>query len=116
MIPVEDHFRTVDIELVFCFLRPWKGNEPFNVVADDGAFSRARRHLFIARKLLQSSRFNIFRHACFFDLHRKVFHFAGLAFLITELLLDCLHLLAQIVFLLSAFHGAFDALADLFLQ
>ncbi|ENN85911.1 hypothetical protein RHSP_17182 [Rhizobium freirei PRF 81] len=112
MIRFEDLLGIAQICLDLRLLVPGNTQQPIEIVAHDGRFSRHRAHL---PKLLQLGIGLFLRFLRQLGLGDALFQFSHLvaAFIaVAELLLDRLHLLVQIVFALGLLHLALDARAD----
>ena len=104
-----------EILLHLGLLVPWNRQQPIEIVAHDGGFSRHRRHLpqlleFVLRLLPRFLR-KLGALDLLFDLGKLV-----LAVFVAQLLLDRLHLLVEVVLALGLLHLALDARADALLD
>ncbi len=114
MVLVEHRLAVEDVEVLLVHLAPGQVDEGVEVRADDGGLGRAARHLVQPVDLLEGPLLGVIGHVLGLDLAAEV---VGLAFLAgTELLLDGLHLLAQVVLTLVRVHLLLDAGADLLLR
>ncbi len=108
MILVEDLLRGVD---VFDFLRsllPGNGDQPLDVVARDRRLGGDTRHRFQALELLDRFLLGVLRHARFFDLLAELLDLIRAIVLPSQLMVDGLDLLVEVVLLLRALHLLFD--------
>src|ERR1700728_1317811 len=91
-------------------LLPRHGEQPVQIIARDGGFSRHRRHHFQPLQLLHGLFHRSFGHAGGFDLFLQLLDFVRFA--APELFLDGLELFVEVVLFLGAFHLAFHAGVD----
>ena len=115
MLLVEDRLRFGDVLLDLSLDPPRDRQQPIEIVANDRRLGRHRRHLL---KLLQLGKrlvLGLFRQLRVLDLFLELGDIVALVG-IAEFLLNCLHLLIQIVLALRLLHLALDARTDLTLD
>ena len=109
---LEDALGFLDVELVLGVLEPGQGEEPVEVVADDGRLGRHRRHhlelLDFALALLARLGRHLLLAQLFFEFLDLVLEFVFLA----QFLLNRPHLLVEVVLLLGLLHLLLDPGAD----
>jgi hypothetical protein len=116
VVGVEHLDRGREILADLALLAPGQREQRVDVVAHDRRLGRHRRHHLELLEFGERLAFRLLRHACGLDL---LFHFVEIGVLValTQLLLDRLHLLIQVVLALALFHlplhAAADALFDL---
>ena len=116
MIVVQHRFGGDDVAFHLRRLLPRNRQHPVEIVTHDGRFSRHRRHCL---QLLQLSQRFFARFFGKLGLRDPVLEFLQLVatvFAFTQLLLNGLHLLIQIVFALRLLHLPFHTAADLLLN
>ena len=117
MIRVENLLGLRDIDFDTRRLLPGQYRQPLDVVAREPIISGHRRHASQAPKFFQRLFLHIVGHAGGFDLLPQLFGIARGLVLLTQFLLDGLHLLAQIILALrllnAVLHFALDLVAKL---
>ena len=116
MIVVQNGLSLVEILLHAALGAPWNGQHPIQVIAHNCGFRAHRAHVFELFKLRIGLFTRFFAELGLIDFLLKLGNFAFTFFAVTQLLLNGLHLLIQIVFALRALHLGFDAGFDLFLD
>ena len=97
VVLVEDRPRPGDLDLVLGRLRPGDRDEPVQVGAGDGVFRRAGRHLGQPFQLAVGDLLRLLGHPGLVDRLAQLGDLVGTAFVLSQLLLDRLHLLPQVV-------------------
>ena len=104
VVLVEDRVGLGDVHAVRRFLLPRHRHEPVDVGARDGVFGRRRRHLRETIELARRLGARLLRHARGVDLLTERVDLLRALVALAELLLNRLHLLAQIVVALGLRH------------
>jgi len=97
-------------------LRPGQNRKPFDIVPGHGVIGGHRRHTGEPGKLLESFFLYLLRHPCSFNFLPQFFDIALGFILLTQLFLDRLHLLAQVVLALRLLHLILNFRLDLVAQ
>ncbi len=105
VILVQDLFCLDDIGFLAGGLRPRQYHQPFQVIPGHRIIGRHRRHARQPRQLLQRLFLDLVRHAGLLDLFLELLGVALGFVLLAQLLLDRLHLLAQVVLALRLLHA-----------
>ena len=117
VVVVEDLLGLDDVDLGLGALAPGQRHQPVEVGAGHGVLGRGRRHLGEAVQLAQGLLLGVLGHAGRLDLLAQLVELALLVVALAQLLLDGLHLLAQVVLALVllqlGLHLALDLVADL---
>ena len=113
MILVQDFAGLVDVDLGAGALCPGQHGQPLDVVAGERVVGGHGRHAAEAGKLLESFFLHLLGHAGFVDLLAQFLDLALALVLLAKLLLDGLHLLAQVVVALRLLHLVLDLVLDL---
>jgi hypothetical protein len=113
VVVVEDLLGLDEIDLGLRPLRPGQSHEPVEVGARHGVFGGGGRHLAQAVQLAQGLLLRLVGHARGFDLVAELVVFALLVVAFAQLLLDGLHLLAQVVLALVLLQLGLDLALDL---
>jgi hypothetical protein len=118
VILVEDPLRLDQIEALLALVVPGQIQDPIDVVPDDGRLGARRVHHLELLELLLDLRGGLLAHPlrleALFDLLDLVLELVPLS--PSELLLDRLHLLVEVVLLLRLLHLLLDAAPDLLLH
>ena len=117
MIFVEDALGARDIAALACLFEPRHGEEPVEVVARHRGLGGHRRHHLEAFELDDGLLLGLFAHLRLGDFRLELVDLVAFVVFLAELLLDRLHLLVEVVLLLSALHllahATLDAPVDL---
>ena len=104
VVLVQNLLRFANVDLRARTLGPGQHRKPLDVVARQRVVGRHRRHARQPRQLLQRLLLHVLRHARGIDLLAQLVDLALALVLLAQLLLDRLHLLAQIVVALRLLH------------
>ena len=112
MVGVENFASLDDVFLQPAGFLPRHGENPVEIVADDGRLGAHRAHVLELAQLGIRLFAGGLRHLRLFKLGLELFQLAPSVFAVAELLLDGLHLLVQIILALRLLHLPLDAVAD----
>ncbi len=115
VIGVEDILGQLEVLLDLAFLVPRDREQPVEIIAHDRRLGRHRRHLAQLLELVGRFFARLLRELGLLDLVLDLGELV-LAFLVTELLLDRLHLLIEVVLALGLLHLPLYARANAFLD
>src|SRR4051812_36377328 len=115
MLGLEDGLGLVDVVAVLGLVLPRQGDHPVEVVAHDRRLGGRRRHLLQLLELLEAAVLGLLAHLLRLDLRLELVELVLELVAVTQLLLDGLHLLVQVVLLLLLLHLLLDASAQLLL-
>ena len=96
----------------FAALEPGDTDHPVQVAANDRSFGGHRGHHLQLAKLCVSFLQGLFRHPRFVDLILKIINFVRRIIHLTELFLNRLHLLVEVILALTLLHLLLDPAAD----
>ena len=113
VVLVEDSLRPVNVAQLAGLLAPGNREQPLQIVARDRGLRRHGGHDLESLELEQRLLLGLCRHLRLLDLLLELFGLIETIFLASQLLLDRLHLLVQVVLFLRPFHLVLDAAADL---
>ena len=113
MVGVEDLAGLLEVEVVLGRLVPGDGEDPVEVGADDAVLRRGRGQLLEARQLPVRRLQRLLGQVGLVDLLAQLLELGLLGIAFAELVLDCLHLLAQEVLPLRLLHLRLDLRLDL---
>ena len=113
MVVVEDFLRLLDVDLGLRPLVPGQRHQPVEVGAGHRVLGGGGRHLGEAVELAHRLLLDVLGHARGFDLLAQLVELALLVVAFPELLLDGLHLLAQVVLALVLLQLRLDLALDL---
>ena len=116
VVGVEDFLRLRNVHFHAGRLLPRQDRQPLNVVARQRVVGSHGRHARQAAKFLQRLFLDIVGHSRRFDLLAQFLGVAGGFILLAQLLLDGLHLLAQVVLALRLLHAVLHFALDLVAQ
>src|SRR5579871_6155238 len=112
MVGVEHPLGALDIALDLGAVVPRHRQQPVEIVAHNRRFGRHRAHRAQLLQLRQGLVERLFGEGGFVDPLFKLAQFVAAILALTELLLDRLHLLVQVVLALRLLHLTLDAVAD----
>jgi hypothetical protein len=116
VLGVEDALGLGDVVAVLGLLVPRQRQDPVEVVAHHRRLGRHRRHHLELLQLLAAALLGLLRHPLGLDLGLELGELVLELVAVTQLLLDGLHLLVQVVLLLRLLHLLLHAGADLLLH
>src|SRR5882724_10063194 len=116
VVVLEDLLRLFDVELVLGVLVPGQGDQPVDVVTDDGRLGGHGRHHLELLQLLLGLLAGLRRHLLLLDLLFQLLDLVLELVLLAELLLDRAHLLVEVVLLLGLLHLLLDPGTDTLLD
>ncbi len=105
VIRVENFLGLRNLDFLTRSLCPRQHGKPFNVVARERIVGGHRRHARQPAQFLQRFFLHFIGHARFFDFLLQIFDVALAFVLLTQFLLDRLHLLAQVILALRLLHA-----------
>ncbi len=113
MLGLEDGLGLLDVVAIVGLLVPRRGEHPVDVVAHDGRLGAHRRHHLELAELLEAALLGLLGHPLGLDLLLELGELVLELVAVTQLLLDGLHLLVQVVLLLRLLHLLLHARAKL---
>jgi len=104
-----EHIRDVlHVQIIARGYIPWQHDEPVEIVAQDAIFRRHRRHCLEAGQLAERACLHLRRHTRGFDALAQLADFTEGGIMLAQLLLDDLHLFAEVKLALAAIDLTLD--------